>query len=151
MSEHKPPAAVHLLWCPACGHDNRYGAMARDGRHYAAGKRCPGTPQELTYMLPVTPEPPPAAEDGTYRAAVAVEVAVRPGLRHIDAHSLTFVGRTVVFGANNVEQLATLSGVVLRNIADVIPDSVAAHPRPAPDGWTEGLHAPREWRHGYRG
>lgn len=148
----RPPGRVTLLWCPVCGRDDRITDLKRGaGRHFSGGVKCPGAPEELEYVIPRVPEPLPPLGDGTIRAAVAVEVAIRPSLPHLDEGPLTFVGRTVQYRANDVEQLADFAGVVLRDIALGLPDAIAAHPRPAPAGWADGVHAPREWRHEYGG
>lgn len=150
MSEHRAPATVHLLWCPECGRDDRWTYLKQGARrHYNAGALCPGVPQELTYKLPVAPEPAPPV-GAHFRAAVAVEIAIRPGLAHLSGDRLTFVGRTVTFGADDVEQLADLSERILKDIALGIPDALAVHPRPAPHGWAEELLPRRDWRHEHR-
>lgn len=132
----RPPGRVSLRWCPVCGRDDRYTDLKKGaGRHFADGKKCPGDPRDLEYVLPRVPEPLPSRHDGTFRAAVAVEVAVRPGLPHLDDSHMTFVGRTVQFGAHTVEQLAELAGLALRDIAQGLPDAMAPHPRPEPEGW----------------
>jgi hypothetical protein len=132
VNGHDAPHAVHLLWCPVCGRDDRYTNLkAAPGRHFAGGSLCAGEPQELTYKLPMAPSLPAPAL-GAFRAAVAVEIAIRPGLEHLDNGSPTFVGRTVTFSADTIEQLAELSALVLENIAEGMPDSIAVHPRPEP-------------------
>jgi len=45
-----PPAQTVLSFCPVCGRNDRWAAFT--GRtHSAGGKRCPGQPVELTYVL----------------------------------------------------------------------------------------------------
>lgn len=146
----RPPGRVTLLWCPVCGRDDRYRDLKRGaGRHFSQDGKCSGEPRELEYVVSRAPEPLPGPDVGVIRAAVAVEVAIRPGLPHLSGDPLTFVGHTVQYRANTVEEAAQLAGLVLRDIGTTIDDSIAAHPRPAPLGWAEGLHAPREWRHEY--
>lgn len=125
-----------LLWCPVCGRDDRYRDLKKGARrHFSEEGKCPGEPIELEYRIPRAPEPLPVFPDGTFRAAVAVEVAIRPGLDHLEPGHLTFVGRTVQYAANDVEQLAELAGLVLRDIAAGLPDAIAPHPRPDREGW----------------
>ena len=132
----RPPGRVSLLWCPVCGRDDRYGDLKEGkGRHFYGGTRCLGTPQTLEYVIPRVPEPLPALTEGDIRAVVAVEVAVRPSLPHLDEGALTFVGRTVQYRANTVEQLADLAGLILHDIAQALPDAIAVHPRPDPEEW----------------
>lgn len=99
------------------------------------GGTCLARREVVEYVLPRVPEPLPGLNDGTFRAAVAVEVAIRPGLQHLGGWSPSFVGRTVAYRANNVEQLAELAGLVLRDIAAGLPDAIAPHPRPDREGW----------------
>lgn len=132
----RPPGRVTILWCPVCGRDDRYTFLRPTRPHNRPdGRRCSGTVEELEYRIPRAPEPLPGLDHGSIRAAVAVEIAVRPGLAHLDDGPMTFIGRTVQYRADNVEQLAELAGLVLHDIAAGIPDSMAAHPRPEPEGW----------------
>jgi hypothetical protein len=127
----RPPGRVTLLWCPVCGRDDRITDLKRGaGRHFAGGSKCPGEPRELEYVIPRVPEPLPALDAGSISAAVAVEVAIRPGLQHLGDGGLSFVGRTVQYRADTVEQVADLASLVLRDIAQGLPDAIAAHPRP---------------------
>lgn len=132
----RPPGRVTILWCPVCGRDDRYRDLKQGaGRHFTAEGKCSGTPQELEYRIPAAPEPLPPYGDGVFRAAVAVEVAIRPGLPHLDDGRITFVGRTVTYSADSVEHVAELAGTILRDIGATIPNNMAAHPRPEPEGW----------------
>jgi hypothetical protein len=131
----RPPGQVSLTWCPVCGRDDRYRELGSGaGHHFARGQKCPGAPQEIQYQLSRAPEPLPGPS-GTFRAAVAVEIAVRPGLPHLDDGPISFVGQTVVFNASRVDEVGKLAGRVLQGIAAEIPDRVDAHPRPHPEGW----------------
>lgn len=126
------PDRVSLLWCPVCGHNDRYVPLKEGaGRHYWGGRRCPGEPQALEYRPPRAPEPLPTRTEGAISAAVAVEVAIRPGLDHLGDGPLSFVGRVVQYRADDVETLAELAGLVLRDIAADLPDAIAPAPRPA--------------------
>lgn len=99
------------------------------------GGTCTTRWQTQEYVIPRAPEPLPGLDHGAIRAAVAVEIAVRPGLPHLDGGPMTFVGRTVQYRADTVEQVAELAGLVLHDIAAGIPDQMAAHPRPEPEKW----------------
>ena len=139
----RPPDRVSLLWCPVCGRDDRYTFLRQARLHNRPdGRRCSGKVEELEYVIPRAPEPLPALGVGDIRAAVAVEVAIRPALPHLSDGPLSFVGRTVQYRADTVEQLAELAGLILRDIASGLPDSIAAHPRPEPDAWVPRGAAP---------
>lgn len=43
-----PPPEVSLTWCPSCGRDDRHVPFQGHG-HYHRGKRCDGTPVDVTY------------------------------------------------------------------------------------------------------
>lgn len=135
----RPPGRVSLLWCPACGRDDRY-TFLRNARPHKRpdGKQCSGKPQELEYVIPRAPEPLPGAQDGSYRAAVAVEVVIRPAPPHLaDGDGrVAFVGQTMMLHANTVEELALLVEASADLITSQLGDQVAVHPRPAPPmGW----------------
>lgn len=135
----RPPGRVTLLWCPVCGRDDRITDLKRGaGRHFSGGSKCPGAPQELEYVIPRVPEPLPGAEDGTYRAAVAVEVVIRPAPPHLreETYRVAFVGQTMMLHANTAEELALLVEASADLITQQVGDQVAVHPRPAPPmGW----------------
>jgi hypothetical protein len=46
---YKPGGTVTIRWCNECGRHDRWQKLAN--RHFAFGKICLGTPQELTYVL----------------------------------------------------------------------------------------------------
>lgn len=132
----RPPSRISLLWCPVCGHNDRWTHMSpHAGRHFAGGKKCHGQPRKLEYRIPHVPEPPPGLNAGTFRAAVAVELAIRPGLPHLSDGPISFVGRTVLFNVNSADEVGAFARLVLHDIAAKIPDQVAAHPRPEPKDW----------------
>jgi hypothetical protein len=136
----RPPGRTSLLWCPACGATRQagpeYWALPGGDVHVSdSGGTCLVQRELLTYVLPHAPEPLPAFADGSIRAAVAVEVAIRPGLPHLGGGTLSFVGRTIQYQANTVEHLAELAGLTLREVAETLPDSIAEHPRPKPERW----------------
>lgn len=146
----RPPGRVTLLWCPVCGRDDRIADLKKGaGRHFWGGAKCPGEPRELEYVSPRVPEPLPVMDAGVISAAVAVEVAIRPGLPHLGDGRLSFVGTTVQYRADTIEQVADLAALVLRDIAVGMSDAIAVHPRTAPAGWVEGLLPERGWRHEY--
>jgi len=134
----RPPGRVHVLWCPACGRDDRYTFLRQYRPHNRPdGRRCSGQVEKLEYVLPVAPSPFPGTQDGTFRAAVAVQVAIRPTLRHLDdSGGTTFVGQTMMLHANTVEELALLVEAAADLITQQMGDRMAVHPRPAPPtGW----------------
>lgn len=141
MTGRRPPGRVTLLWCPTCGAtrltaDRELDSRRPIGVHVGQmGGTCTTRWETQEYVIPRAPEPLPGLDHGAIRAAVAVEVAFRPGLAHLDDGPLTFVGRTVQYRADDVEQLAELAGLVLRDIAAGLPDAIAVHPRPEPEGW----------------
>jgi hypothetical protein len=83
----------------------------------------------------MTYAPRPGLSGDTFHAAVAVEIAVRPGLPHLDDGPISFVSRTVTFNVSRVDEVGEFAGLVLQDIAAKIPDQVAAHPRPRPERW----------------
>jgi hypothetical protein len=102
------------------------------------GGTCSGERQILDYAPARAIEPLPGAEDGTYRAAVAVEVAIRPAPPHLRDHTYrtAFVGNTIVLHANTVEELALLLEASADLLVRQVGDRLAVHPRPAPPmGW----------------
>ena len=134
----RPPARVTLLWCPACGRDDRYNDLKRGaGRHFADGSKCLGEPEEVEYRIPFAPQPPVGQQDGAYRAAVAVQVAIRPGPQHLtDDARMAFVGQTQLLYADTVEELALLVESFAELITNHLGDQIAIHPRPTPPpGW----------------
>lgn len=51
------PRTITLIWCPACGRDDRYANLKmRPYKHFAEGKECPGTPMRVRYE-PVRQQP----------------------------------------------------------------------------------------------
>lgn len=51
----QPPTTLSLVWCPECGHNNRFADLRlNQGTHYAGGKRCPGKLERLAYVLDPT-------------------------------------------------------------------------------------------------
>lgn len=102
------------------------------------GGTCLGERQWLEYVLPVAPSPLPGAEGGMYRAAVAIEVVIRPAPPHLrdDSYRVAFVGQTMLIHADTVEQLALLVEASADLITRQVGDRIAVHPRPAPPmGW----------------
>lgn len=52
MAEQQPPTTLDLVWCPECGHSNRFADFRLDQvRHFSRGKVCPGKPERLVYIL----------------------------------------------------------------------------------------------------
>jgi hypothetical protein len=51
----QPPTTMSLVWCPECGHTNRFADLRlNQQRHYSGGKVCPGKPEHLAYVLDPT-------------------------------------------------------------------------------------------------
>lgn len=137
----RPPGRVSLLWCPACGRTDVTTAegLSKANVHVGElGGTCLGDRQLLEYVLPAPTHPLPGTEDGTYRAAVAVEVAIRPAPPHLrdGTYRVAFVGQTTLIHADAVEQLALLVEASADLITRQVGDRIAVHPRPAPPmGW----------------
>lgn len=51
----QPPTTLDLVWCPECGHSDRYSTLRlSQTRHYANGKVCPGNLEHLAYIIDPT-------------------------------------------------------------------------------------------------
>jgi len=114
------------------------------GRHFASDGKCPGEPEEISYMIPRVPEPLPVSSgDGTNEldrlvSVLRVSVIVTPALHHIGRpnETSTRAERVMRLEASHAEQLAVMIGIHGPAMASALGEMIAPHPRPNPhDGW----------------
>jgi hypothetical protein len=129
----QPPTTVNLVWCPECGRDNRFDTLRLDQvTHYSGGKRCPGKPQYLAYII-----------DPTTTGVAITTGMVEAGARALARENLGKAVADIPFEQywQHVQTDATRNDyrrkarlVLEAAVHQAIEPMIAPGPRPAPPG-----------------